>query len=124
MWWTALLNFLSGGIADKVLDGYKAKLEQGTNADKLAADLAAREIEAHHRIAVAELGSWFTALPRVCIEMTVAVYIAKVVVWDKVLGLGSTDAITGSVGEWVNLVIIGMFGTTVASRVVSGLLKR
>jgi hypothetical protein len=124
LWWTSILNLLSGGIADKVLDGYKAKLDQGTNADKLAADLASKEIEARQRIAVAELGSWFTALPRVTIEMTVAVYIAKVIVWDKVFAMGSTDAITGAVGGWVDLVVIGMFGTAITSRVVGGLMKR
>lgn len=124
MWWTSILNWLSGGIADKVLDGYKARLDQGTNADKLAADLASKEIEARQRIAVAELGSWFTALPRVTIEMTVAVYIAKVIVWDKVFAMGSTDAIAGAVGGWVDLVVIGMFGTAITSRVVGGLLKR
>lgn len=124
MWWTTVLNFLSGGIADKVLDGYKAKLADGQNADKLAADLASKEIDSRRQIALAELSSWFTALPRWTIEMVCAVYVAKVVVWDKVLGLGSTDAITGAVGSWVEIVMIGMFGTTAVSRVVGGLMRR
>lgn len=124
MWWTSLLNFLTGGIADKVLDAYKAKLADGQSTDKLAADLASREIDARRQIALAELSSWFTALPRVTIEMIVAVYLAKVIVWDKVLGLGSTDAITGSVGGWVDIIIVGMFGTTVANRVAGALLRR
>lgn len=128
MWWTALFDFLSGGLAAKVLDGIRAKIDKdgevATNADRFAADLAAREIEARRQIAVAELSSWFTALPRIAIEMTVAVYIAKVVVWDKVLALGTTDAIGGAVGGWVDLVIVGMFGTAITGRVVGGLMRR
>lgn len=124
MWWTALLNFLSGGIADKVLEVYKAKLADGENVDKLAADLAAREIEARKQIALAELGSWFTAFPRVVIEMSIATYIAKVIVWDVCLNLGSTDAIRGDVGVWAGIVVTGMFGSSIASKVVSGFVSR
>jgi len=56
--------------------------------------------------------------------MAVAVFVAKVIVWDKVLGMGSTDALTGSVGSWAEIVMIGMFGTTAVSRVVGGLMRR
>jgi hypothetical protein len=37
-------------------------------------------------------------------------YFAKVVVWDKVLGLGTTDAIGGDVAVWINVMIASYFG--------------
>jgi len=123
-WFVSLLNLLSGGLAQTVLDGYKARLADGQNVDKLAADLAAREIEARKQIAIAELGSWFTALPRVVIEMSIAIYIAKVIVWDICLNLGSTDAIRGEVAVWAGIVVTGMYGSNVASKVVNGFVSR
>lgn len=128
MIWTALADLIAGPFLGKALDAWKAKLDKDgaveTNADRLAADLAGREIEARKALALAELGSWFTALPRWTIEMAVAVYVGKVLVVDKVLGLGSTDAIGGAVGAWAEIVMVGMFGTTVATRVVAGLMRR
>jgi hypothetical protein len=38
------------------------------------------------------------------------VMIWKVVVYDKVLGLGTTDAITGDVGTWAGVIITTYFG--------------
>jgi hypothetical protein len=39
-------------------------------------------------------------------------FMAKVVVWDTMLGWGSTPAIRGEVATWVNIVITGIFGST------------
>lgn len=38
-------------------------------------------------------------------------YDAKVILWDTVLGLGTTPAIKGSVGEWGGIIHAGIFGT-------------
>lgn len=124
MWWTKILDVISGGLAGKVVDAYRAKLDAGNTTDRLAADLAMRDIEARQAIVKAELGSWFTALPRVAIEATFAVYIAKLVIWDKVLGLGSTDPLTGDVGQWASIVITGMFGAATAGRIAGMFLRR
>ena len=42
--------------------------------------------------------------------LPVVIYIWKVIVYDKVLGLGTTDAITGDVGTWVGVIITTYFG--------------
>jgi hypothetical protein len=39
------------------------------------------------------------------------VYEAKVVVWDNVLGWGSTPAIHGDVGSWATTIIACLFGS-------------
>lgn len=45
-------------------------------------------------------------------SIPVAVYNAKVIVWDTMLGLGSTPAIHGDVSTYMNIVVTGIFGTT------------
>lgn len=39
------------------------------------------------------------------------VYVWKIVVWDIVLGLGSTDAIRGNVADWGGIIIASIFGS-------------
>jgi hypothetical protein len=36
------------------------------------------------------------------------IYVWKVIVWDKVLGWGSTDPITGMVADWMGMIITPM----------------
>ena len=38
------------------------------------------------------------------------IYVWKVVVWDKVLGLGSTDALSGDVAQKATVVLTAYFG--------------
>jgi hypothetical protein len=42
------------------------------------------------------------------------VFVWKVVVWDIVLGLGTTDPIKGQVASWANTVIVSIFGSATA----------
>ena len=51
----------------------------------------------------AELGYWHE--PDKLIGYCVTVYFAKLLVWDKVLGLGSTDPLAGFAAITANLVV-------------------
>ena len=44
---------------------------------------------------IAEQGRWYTAIIRPLLALPVIIYLWKVIVWDNVLGLGSTDPIAG-----------------------------
>jgi hypothetical protein len=59
---------------------------------------------------VAEQGRWWTSMIRPLAALPVVIYIWKVIVYDKVLGLGTTDAITGDVGTWAGVIITTYFG--------------
>ena len=50
-------------------------------------------------------------------------YMGKVYICDAALGLGSTDAVRGSVGEWGNYVMLYFFGKRSVDAVVSVLRK-
>src|SRR5664280_107409 len=105
-------NLLGGPFAKAAVDAYRAKLSAENTREKIAADLAARELDVESRerelatqVVVAEQGRWYTALPRPLFAFAFVIYVWKVVVWDKVLGLGSTDALSSDVAQWAMIVL-------------------
>lgn len=112
-----LASFLSGPIVNGLIGAYKAKLEAGNTSERIAADLAARELAVEQRerematqVVIAEQGRWYTALPRPMFAFAFIIYVWKVVVWDKVFGLGTTDALSGDVAQWAMIVLTAYFG--------------
>lgn len=110
-------NLLGGPFAKAAVDAYRAKLSSDNTSEKIAADLAARELGVEQRerelaaqVVMAEQGRWFTALPRPLFAFAFVIYVWKVVVWDRVLGLGSTDALGGDVAQWAMIVLTAYFG--------------
>ena len=110
-------NLVAGPLLQKALDAYRAKLTADNTSEKIAADLAARELAVEQRerelatqTVVAEQGRWYTALPRPLFALAFIIYVWKVVVWDKVLGLGSTDPLSGDVAQWAMIVLTAYFG--------------
>ena len=115
--WGFIANLIGGPLVNGLIDGYKAKLAAGTTSETIAADLAARELSVEQRerelatqIVIAEQGRWYTALPRPLFAFAFIIYVWKVVVWDKVLGLGATDALSGDVAQWAMIVLTAYFG--------------
>lgn len=114
---TWLGNLLGGPFAKAAVDAYRAKLSAENTSDKIAADLAARELAVEQRerelstqVVIAEQGRWYTALPRPMFASAFIIYVWKVVVWDKVLALGSTDPLSGDVAQWAMIVLTAYFG--------------
>jgi hypothetical protein len=112
-----LSGFLAGPIVQSVIDAYKARLSAENTQDHIAADLAAKaiaaEIEARKSAAaiiMAEQGRWYTALVRLLLAVPVIIYLWKVVVWDKVLGWGTTDALGGDVSIWAGAIVTTYVG--------------
>lgn len=110
-------NLLGGPFAKAAVDAYRAKLSAENTSEKIAADLAARELAVESReaelatqIVSAEQGRWVTALPRPLFAFAFIIYVWKVVVWDKVLGLGATDPLSGEVSQWAMIVLTAYFG--------------
>jgi hypothetical protein len=108
--WMTIISFLGGPVIKGLIDAYNAKLKAGTVETKVAADLAAAEIAAQTAEAsliaqyrLAELGRWYE--PDKLMGYCVAIYFAKLLVWDKVLGFGSTDALAGFAAITANLVV-------------------
>lgn len=108
--WMAIISFLGGPVIKGLIDAYNAKLKAGNFDNKIAADLAANEIAAQvsetgaiYQYRVAELGHWHE--PDKLMGYSVAIYFGKLLIWDKVLGLGATDPLAGFASVTANLVV-------------------
>ncbi|SRR6266545_4780288 len=112
-----LASFLTAPLIQGALDAYKARLAATNTQDRIAADLAVKEIEAEiearkqaSALVIAEQGRWYTAIIRPLLALPVAIFLWKVIVWDKVLGLGSTDEITGMAADWCGWIVTAYVG--------------
>ena len=108
--WMTIIGFLGGPVIKGLIDAYQARLKAGNTSEKIAADLAANEIAAQTaetqaiaQIRIAEIGHPFE--PDKLMGYFVAIYFGKLLIWDKVLGLGTTDALAGFAATTANLVV-------------------
>lgn len=113
--WQAILSFLGGPVITGAINAYKAKLSSGDEHARLAADLAGRELQVQAREAelqtqlrIAQIGKWYE--PEKLMGYAVAIYFGKLLIWDKVLGLGTTDPLAGWAAVTANLIITYYFG--------------
>lgn len=61
-------------------------------------------------IIIAEQGRWYTASIRRLLGLPVIIYFWKVIVWDKVFGLGITDPLTGMIAHWNGIIVSAYVG--------------
>jgi hypothetical protein len=108
--WMTILSFLGGPVVSGLIKAYQAKLAAGNTSEKIASDLAANEISAQvaesnaiMQYRTAEIGHWYE--PDKLMGYFVAAYFGKLLIWDKVLGLGSTDPLAGFAATTSNLVV-------------------
>jgi hypothetical protein len=115
---TAILTWLGSSVAQllgstligSILDGYKATLAAENSKDAITADLAKRELAVQQREAelqsqlrIAQIGRWYE--PEHLAGYVLVLYMAKVYLFDAALHLGSSDAVSGTVGDWGALII-------------------
>jgi hypothetical protein len=108
--WMTILSFIGGPVIKGLIDAYQARLKAGNTSEKIAADLAAGEIAAQTaetqaiaQVRMAEIGHPWE--PDRLMSYFVAIYFGKLLIWDKVLGLGSTDGLQGFAATTANLVV-------------------
>jgi hypothetical protein len=108
--WQAIIGFIGGPVIKGLLDAYNAHLTATTTDKQTAADLAGkemalqqRELELQTQLRVAEIGHPFE--PDKLMGYFVAIYFGKLLIWDKVLGLGITDPLAGFAATTSNLVV-------------------
>lgn len=128
MWLTLGLKLFSwfggldlGGLAKTAAQAYAAKQDAGVKRDQIDADLIARatqlsvqEAELNARIVIAEQGNFLTRMARPAMALPVIIYLWKLVVWDKVLGLGVTDPLS----PWLSSIFVTIIGSYFIGRTV------
>ena len=110
-----LFSFLGGPVAKAMVEAYNARLKATTTDKMTAAELAGKEIAAQtaetnaiYNLRIAQIGHPFE--PEKLAFYIVLVFFAKCVVWDTVLGLGTTPSLKGDVSIWAGMVMGFYFG--------------
>ncbi len=116
--WQIIANLIGGPLVSGLIKAYQAKLTSDNAAEKIAADLAVRElavqdteVKAQAQLKIAEIGHWYE--PEKLFAYIMVIYFGKIVLWDKVFGHitgGSTDAITGDGATWAGMVFTFYLG--------------
>jgi len=126
--WMAIISFLGGPVIKGLIDAYNLKLKAANADAKIAADLAATEIaaqqseiQAQTQLKIAEIGHHWE-VEKLFAYVTL-LYYGKLLVWDKVLGLGSTDPLTGW-ALWAANLIIGFYFVKRGFENVARIIKR
>lgn len=119
-----VLSFVGGPALAALIDGYKAKLSSENTSEKIAADLAAKDLDLAQRereLAAKQNdnddGRWWTALPRAIVCYCFAVYVFHMIVWCGMWHLGTPFALTGDLKQWGGWLMALWFGGRSAEKV-------
>jgi small-conductance mechanosensitive channel len=120
-----LIQLLGLPILNSLVAAYKAKLEAAGTKDAKAVELAIAEIEgeiaarsAAKEVIIAEQGRWYTAIIRPLFALPFVIYIWKIVVWDKALGLGVTlGSLDPGMTSVLQAIIYSYFGYVAVDRI-------
>lgn len=103
-------------ITDKIIDLQIKKSDAKTEQERIAADERGRSLEARRDVMIAEAGLGLNAWMRFALAVGPAAFLLKVFIWDKVLKLGSTDALDANLWQVVIAVIGFYFLYDIAAR--------
>ncbi len=110
-----LFKWLTGGgfsgIASELRQAHADKLNAQTDEQKLTADVTINQLEARQNAMIKGQGSWISKAVQAAWATPFIVYNAKVIVWDKVLGLGVTDPL-GQFEQNLGMIIVGFYFLT------------
>lgn len=124
---TAFLGFLAkigiGSIVEKIAAAKIAAATAQTDQARLAAEERVKTLEARRDIQVAEAGSRINALVRLGFAAPPMIYLAKLYVWDKVLGWGVTDPLSDELSS-VMWAVIGFYFISETTLGVSRIVRR
>lgn len=116
---TRILSHILGGLtggAIKAIGGqltraYQAKLDAQNNEARIQADIRIKTLEAQQSVLINEQGHWLTRWIRPAFALPFVVFNIKVVIWDKVLGWGTTDALSPEFWQ-LQMIVFGAYFLT------------
>jgi hypothetical protein len=125
--WLSIMSFIGGPVISGLISAYREHLKATTTDKKTASNLAGQEIAAQTAetqaitsLKVAQIGHPFE-VEKLFAYVTLFYY-AKLLIWDKVLGLGTTDPLTGWV-LWAANLVIGFYFTKRGAENVTTIIK-
>ena len=113
----SILKWVTGGglsgITAQLRGAYQDKLNATNDADRINAEIKIAQLEARQGVLVS--GGKMTAMVQFLWAAPFIIYNAKLIVWDKVLGLGATDPLSPALYD-VQTIIVGFFFLTAGLR--------
>ena len=113
--WMAIMSFIGGPVIKGLIDAYQAHLTAVNTSEATADDLAGKEIAAQTaeqqaitNLKIAEIGHPWE--PEKLAFYIVLIFFGKCVIFDTVLGLGTTPPLKGDVSMWSGLIMSFYFG--------------
>ena len=107
-----LLGFLSGPlsqISSDLKEAYQSKLAATNDKERIAADERINHLEARKSIILAAQSDPFERWVRILFATPFALYIWKLVVYDKILEWGTTDNLSADLWNMFYIVLGGYF---------------
>ena len=125
--WTTIIGFIGGPVIRGLLDAYNAHLKATTTDKQTAMELAGTEIAAQvsensdiYRLRMAQIGHPWE--PEKLAMYITLIYYGKIMIWDKCLGLGTTDSVGGYAAIWAGM-IMGFYFTKRGAENVTTIIK-
>jgi len=95
-------------IVGKIADARAEAAKAATDQERIHAEERAKVLEARRDVLVAEAGGRLNSTMRACFAAPFALYNAKLVIWDKMMALGSTDGLSPELYH-VEMACIGFY---------------
>lgn len=111
---SAVLGVFTGGLSSDIRKAVEALAGAKTEKEQIAAKVHLAEVEAQTSRALA--GGRLIIWIQVAWASIFLVYDAKLVIWDKVLGLGVTDALSPDLVARQALIMSFLFGPSAFRR--------
>lgn len=122
--WLSIMSFIGGPVISGLISAYREHLKATTTDKQTASNLAGQEIAAQTaetqsitQLKIAQIGHPFE-VEKLFAYVTLFYY-SKLLIWDKVLGLGSTDPLTGWALLAANIIISFYFTKRTAENVTT-----
>lgn len=131
---SSFIGAILGPIINGFLTAQKQKLEAAGSHEARSVELSQqalalerREAELNASVVIAEQGNWVTRSVRPVWALPFILFTWKVVVWDKLLGWGTTDPLDPKMWSVFLLMVGAYFGGRSAEKVattIAGAFKR
>jgi hypothetical protein len=107
---TALLGLADpiSRIAGKIADARVASIQASTDKERIEQEERIKALEARRDVLKAESDGRVNGIIRALLAAPVVVFLWKVIIWDKVLALGTTDDLSENLW-YVTMMVLGFY---------------
>ena len=119
--WKLLLSLVTGPltqISTDLKEAYQSKLNAKNDSERIASDERINLLEARKTTILAAQSDPVERFVRIGYALPMVVYVNKLVIWDKVLGLGNTDNLSPDLWNVFFIILGGYFIDNVVRKVM------